>query len=189
MSCILTLPPYQRKGYGRLLIDFSEYTTHLFLLYLHHRLQSRLCLLHSDYLLVQRPKWVVARLFLFVSKCVHRQPLCWGRSFTFRDVWRLSISFLNVMLGGSPGCVVIVCNKDTMHYGSPFACAVVVVFVIKLILIASRHDFYRDRVSFWVIRTRLGTRGQETDGCQWVDGHTELNQYLTWYLGICKEFP
>lgn len=26
VSCILTLPPYQRKGYGRLLIDFSEYT-------------------------------------------------------------------------------------------------------------------------------------------------------------------
>lgn len=25
VSCILTLPPYQRKGYGRLLIDFSEY--------------------------------------------------------------------------------------------------------------------------------------------------------------------
>lgn len=27
MSCILTLPPYQRQGYGRLLIDFSEYTS------------------------------------------------------------------------------------------------------------------------------------------------------------------
>lgn len=27
VSCILTLPPYQRKGYGRLLIDFSKYTT------------------------------------------------------------------------------------------------------------------------------------------------------------------
>lgn len=26
VSCILTLPPYQRQGYGRLLIDFSEYT-------------------------------------------------------------------------------------------------------------------------------------------------------------------
>lgn len=26
VSCILTLPPYQRKGYGRLLIDFSKYT-------------------------------------------------------------------------------------------------------------------------------------------------------------------
>lgn len=25
VSCILTLPPYQRKGFGRLLIDFSEY--------------------------------------------------------------------------------------------------------------------------------------------------------------------
>lgn len=25
VSCILTLPPYQRQGYGRLLIDFSEY--------------------------------------------------------------------------------------------------------------------------------------------------------------------
>lgn len=25
VSCILTLPPYQRKGYGRLLIDFSKY--------------------------------------------------------------------------------------------------------------------------------------------------------------------
>jgi len=24
VSCILTLPPYQRKGYGRLLIDFSK---------------------------------------------------------------------------------------------------------------------------------------------------------------------
>ena len=23
VSCILTLPPYQRQGYGRLLIDFS----------------------------------------------------------------------------------------------------------------------------------------------------------------------
>ena len=23
MSCILTLPPYQRQGYGKLLIDFS----------------------------------------------------------------------------------------------------------------------------------------------------------------------
>lgn len=26
VSCILTLPPYQRQGYGRLLIDFSKYT-------------------------------------------------------------------------------------------------------------------------------------------------------------------
>jgi histone acetyltransferase MYST2 len=26
VSCILTLPPYQRQGYGRLLIDFSEYS-------------------------------------------------------------------------------------------------------------------------------------------------------------------
>nr|CAD7261741.1 unnamed protein product [Timema shepardi] len=26
VSCILTLPPYQRQGYGRLLIDFSEFT-------------------------------------------------------------------------------------------------------------------------------------------------------------------
>jgi len=25
VSCILTLPPYQRKGFGRLLIDFSKY--------------------------------------------------------------------------------------------------------------------------------------------------------------------
>lgn len=25
VSCILTLPPYQRQGYGRLLIDFSKY--------------------------------------------------------------------------------------------------------------------------------------------------------------------
>lgn len=32
VSCILTLPPYQRKGYGRLLIDFSEYT----FIFLHH---------------------------------------------------------------------------------------------------------------------------------------------------------
>ena len=24
VSCILTLPPYQRQGYGRLLIDFSK---------------------------------------------------------------------------------------------------------------------------------------------------------------------
>lgn len=25
MACILTLPPYQRRGYGKLLIEFSEY--------------------------------------------------------------------------------------------------------------------------------------------------------------------
>lgn len=25
VACILTMPPYQRKGYGRLLIEFSEY--------------------------------------------------------------------------------------------------------------------------------------------------------------------
>lgn len=25
VACILTLPPYQRKGYGKLLIEFSEY--------------------------------------------------------------------------------------------------------------------------------------------------------------------
>lgn len=29
VSCILTLPPYQRQGYGRLLIDFSEYTSEI----------------------------------------------------------------------------------------------------------------------------------------------------------------
>ncbi|OAD62400.1 Histone acetyltransferase KAT7 [Eufriesea mexicana] len=29
VSCILTLPPYQRQGYGRLLIDFSEYARFL----------------------------------------------------------------------------------------------------------------------------------------------------------------
>lgn len=28
VACILTLPPYQRKGYGKLLIEFSK---HLFL--------------------------------------------------------------------------------------------------------------------------------------------------------------
>lgn len=26
MACILTLPPYQRRGYGKLLIEFSEYS-------------------------------------------------------------------------------------------------------------------------------------------------------------------
>lgn len=31
VSCILTLPPYQRKGYGRLLIDFSKYKTTIIL--------------------------------------------------------------------------------------------------------------------------------------------------------------
>lgn len=25
VACILTMPPYQRKGYGKLLIEFSEY--------------------------------------------------------------------------------------------------------------------------------------------------------------------
>ena len=25
VACILTLPPYQRKGYGKLLIEFSEF--------------------------------------------------------------------------------------------------------------------------------------------------------------------
>lgn len=25
VACILTLPPYQRRGYGKLLIEFSEY--------------------------------------------------------------------------------------------------------------------------------------------------------------------
>lgn len=25
VACILTLPPYQRKGYGKLLIEFSKY--------------------------------------------------------------------------------------------------------------------------------------------------------------------
>lgn len=29
VSCILTLPPYQRQGYGRLLIDFSKYRTRI----------------------------------------------------------------------------------------------------------------------------------------------------------------
>lgn len=28
VSCILTLPPYQKQGYGRMLIDFSEYYIH-----------------------------------------------------------------------------------------------------------------------------------------------------------------
>lgn len=27
VACILTLPPYQRKGYGKLLIEFSMYTS------------------------------------------------------------------------------------------------------------------------------------------------------------------
>lgn len=27
VACILTLPPYQRRGYGKLLIEFSEWTT------------------------------------------------------------------------------------------------------------------------------------------------------------------
>lgn len=27
VACILTLPPYQRKGYGKLLIEFSKYLT------------------------------------------------------------------------------------------------------------------------------------------------------------------
>lgn len=29
VACILTMPPYQRKGYGRLLIEFSKYISHL----------------------------------------------------------------------------------------------------------------------------------------------------------------
>jgi len=36
VSCILTLPPYQRQGYGRLLIDFSKYSFHLTILLLFH---------------------------------------------------------------------------------------------------------------------------------------------------------
>lgn len=31
VACILTLPPYQRKGYGKLLIEFSKYLKY------HHR--------------------------------------------------------------------------------------------------------------------------------------------------------
>jgi len=27
VACILTLPPYQRKGYGKLLIEFSRFPT------------------------------------------------------------------------------------------------------------------------------------------------------------------
>jgi hypothetical protein len=27
LSCLLCLPPYQRKGYGKLLIQFSTYST------------------------------------------------------------------------------------------------------------------------------------------------------------------
>lgn len=27
VACILTLPPYQRKGFGKLLIEFSEWET------------------------------------------------------------------------------------------------------------------------------------------------------------------
>lgn len=27
VACILTLPPYQRRGYGKLLIEFSEWKT------------------------------------------------------------------------------------------------------------------------------------------------------------------
>lgn len=30
VACILTMPPYQRKGYGRLLIEFSKYFQLLF---------------------------------------------------------------------------------------------------------------------------------------------------------------
>lgn len=30
VSCILTLPPYQRQGYGRLLIDFSKCNIYFF---------------------------------------------------------------------------------------------------------------------------------------------------------------
>jgi GNAT superfamily N-acetyltransferase len=36
VSCILTLPPYQRQGYGRLLIDFSEYCSHAIIGLLFH---------------------------------------------------------------------------------------------------------------------------------------------------------
>ena len=34
VACILTLPQYQRKGYGKLLIEFSEYETFVSYLYL-----------------------------------------------------------------------------------------------------------------------------------------------------------
>lgn len=30
VACILTLPPYQRKGYGKLLIEFSKCFIHIF---------------------------------------------------------------------------------------------------------------------------------------------------------------
>lgn len=30
MACILTLPPYQRRGYGKLLIEFSKFRLELF---------------------------------------------------------------------------------------------------------------------------------------------------------------
>lgn len=29
VACILTLPPYQRKGFGKLLIEFSKYSVNL----------------------------------------------------------------------------------------------------------------------------------------------------------------
>lgn len=32
VACILTLPPYQRRGYGKLLIEFSESELRLLLL-------------------------------------------------------------------------------------------------------------------------------------------------------------
>jgi hypothetical protein len=33
VSCILTLPPYQRQGYGRLLIDFSKWNIYYFFIF------------------------------------------------------------------------------------------------------------------------------------------------------------
>lgn len=33
VACILTLPPYQRKGFGKLLIEFSKFTSQSFLVF------------------------------------------------------------------------------------------------------------------------------------------------------------
>ena len=36
VACILTMPPYQRKGYGKLLIEFSEWIFYLIFILLFH---------------------------------------------------------------------------------------------------------------------------------------------------------